>query len=67
MDTNRNKGGRPHTNRVNRTTIKLSNEAVALLSQQPNKSKFIDALIKGEVAQVKCPNCGKVLTIKKKD
>ena len=63
MIKNSNKGGRPHTGRDNRQTIKLSNEAVALLAAQPNKSAFIDALIRGEAAQIKCPNCGKVITI----
>ncbi len=62
-----NKGGRPHTGRDNRVTIKLSNEAVALLAAQPNKSAFIDKLIRGEVTQVKCPHCGKVITIKTED
>lgn len=62
-----NKGGRPRTGRDNRQTIKLSNEAVALLNAQPNKSAFIDALIRGEAAQVKCPKCGKVITIKTED
>jgi hypothetical protein len=60
----RNSGGRPHTNRVNRMNIVLSDEAVALLNAQPNKSAFIDALIRGDVAQIKCPNCGKIITVK---
>ena len=63
----KNKGGRPHTDRVNRTTIKLSNEAVELLASQRNKSAFIDALIKGEVAQVKCPHCGEIIIINTKE
>jgi hypothetical protein len=67
MSIKRNKGGRPHTGRDNRMNIVLSNEAVALLAAQPNKSAFIDALIRGEVAQVECPHCGKVITIKTED
>jgi len=59
-----NKGGRPHTGRDNRQTIKLSDEARAVLAAQPNMSAFVDALIRGEAAQVKCPHCGKVITIK---
>lgn len=65
MEPKKNKGGRPRTNLVNRTTIKLSNEAVALLTNQMNKSAFIDALIKGEIVLVKCPNCGELITINK--
>lgn len=66
MNENRKyNGGRPRTGRDNRQTIKLSNEAIALLAAQPNKSAFIDALIRGEVAQIQCPHCGKVITIKK--
>lgn len=63
----KNKGGRPHTDRVNRTTIKLSNEAVELLASQRNRSAFIDALIKGEAVQMKCPHCGELITIKTED
>jgi uncharacterized OB-fold protein len=44
--------------------IVLSNEAVALLNAQPNKSAFIDALVRGEATQIKCPHCGKTITIK---
>jgi uncharacterized OB-fold protein len=44
--------------------IVLSDEAVALLAAQPNKSAFIDALIRGEVVQMQCPHCGKTFTIK---
>ena len=64
MSIKRNKGGRPHTGRDNRMNIVLSNEAVALLNAQPNKSAFIDALVRGEATQIKCPHCGKVFTIK---
>ena len=62
-----NKGGRPHTGRDNRQTIKLSNEAMVLLNALSNKSAFIDKLVRGEVAQVKCPHCGKLITIKTED
>ena len=65
METKRNtNGGRPHTDRVNRMNIVLSDEATQLLAGQKNKSAFIDALIRGEIAQVKCPKCGEVFTIK---
>jgi len=64
MSIKRNKGGRPHTGRDNRMNIVLSNEAVALLNAQPNKSAFIDALVRGESTQIKCPHCGKVIIIK---
>lgn len=68
MDIKRkNNGGRPRTDRVNRMNIALSDEAVALLNTQPNKSAFIDALIRGEIAQVKCPDCGRVIKIKTED
>jgi len=60
----RNKGGRPRTDRNTAVTIRLSDEALAVLNEQPNKTAFIDALIRGEVAQVECPHCGKVITIK---
>lgn len=63
----RNKGGRPRTDRTNAVTVKLTDEAVAILNQHPRKSAFIDALIRGEVAQVKCPNYGAVITIKTED
>ena len=62
-----NKGGRPHTGRDNRQTIKLSKEAVTVLATQPNKSAYIDALIRGEAAQICCPCCGATITIKTKD
>jgi uncharacterized OB-fold protein len=45
-------------------TIRLSDEALAVLNEQPNKTAFIDALIRGEIVQIKCPHCGKVITIK---
>jgi uncharacterized OB-fold protein len=48
-------------------TIRLSDEALAVLNEQPNKTAFIDKLIRGEVAQVQCPHCGKVVTIKTED
>jgi uncharacterized OB-fold protein len=47
--------------------IVLSSEAVALLNAQPNKSAFIDALVRGEATQIKCPHCGKVFIIKTED
>lgn len=47
--------------------IVLSNEAVALLNAQPNKSAFIDKLIRGEIVQIQCPHCGKIITIKTED
>lgn len=64
MDTKKSKIGRPYTNLVNRKTIKLSNGAIELLASQRNKSAFIDALVRGEVTQVKCPKCGEIITIK---
>jgi hypothetical protein len=60
----KNNGGRPRTDRVNRMNIVLSDEAIAQLANHPNKSAFIDALIKGEAAQIKCPDCGRVIIIK---
>lgn len=60
----KNKGGRPRTDRTNAVTVKLTDEAVAILNQHPHKSAFIDALIRGEATQIKCPHCGKVFTIK---
>jgi len=62
-----NKGGRPRTGRENAVTIRLSDEALAVLNEQPNKTAFIDALIRGEVVQIQCPHCGKVFTIKTED
>jgi hypothetical protein len=67
MSIKRNKGGRPHTGRDNRMNIVLSDEAKALLAAQPNKSAFIDALIRGEIMQIQCPNCGHRITIKTED
>ena len=67
MSIKRNKGGRPHTGRDNRMNIVLSDEAKTLLAAQPNKSAFIDALVRGEATQIKCPHCGKVFTIKTED
>jgi uncharacterized Zn-finger protein len=60
----KNKGGRPRTDRNTAVTIRLSDEALAVLNDQPNKTAFIDALIRGEVEQVECPHCGKTFTIK---
>jgi uncharacterized OB-fold protein len=62
-----NKGGRPRTDRNTAVTIRLSDEALAVLNEQPNKTAFIDALIRGEVVQMQCPHCGKVFTIKTED
>jgi hypothetical protein len=39
-------GGRPVTNRNVAVTIRISQEAADILSQQKNKSEFIDTLIK---------------------
>jgi uncharacterized OB-fold protein len=47
--------------------IVLSDEAKALLAAQPNKSAFIDALIRGEIVQIQCPHCGNTFTIKTED
>ena len=58
------KGGRPRTGRDTSVTIKLSDEALAVLNGQPNKTAFIDALIRGDVSKVKCPHCGNLITIK---
>jgi hypothetical protein len=63
----KSKGGRPRTDRNTAVTVRLSDEALAVLNEQPNKTAFIDALIRGEVAQVECPHCGKVITIKTED
>ena len=60
----KNKGGRPHTDRTNPLSAKITDEAKDILKQHPRKSAFIDALIRGEAAQVKCPHCGKAFTIK---
>lgn len=62
-----NKGGRPETDRKNAVTVRLSDEAVRLLSGEHNKSAFLDGLIRGKQAQVECPHCGKVFTIKTED
>lgn len=63
----RNKGGRPRTDRNTAVTIRLSDEALAVLNDQPNKTAFIDALIRGEIVQMQCPHCGKTFTIKTED
>lgn len=63
MSSVNNKGGRPRTGRDKPITIKLSDEAKALLDQKPNKTAFINALVRGDVAQVKCPHCGKVIEL----
>lgn len=60
----KNKGGRPETDRKKPITVRLSNEAVALLNQEHNKSAFLDALIRGKAVKIECPHCGKVITIK---
>ena len=39
-------GGRPATDRNVAVTIRISQEAADILSQQKNKSEFIDTLIK---------------------
>ena len=59
--TDKNKGGRPHTGRDKPITVKLSEESVQILSRQPNKSAFLDALIKdnSEGVTFPCPHCGK--------
>lgn len=59
----KSKGGRPRTDRNTAVTIRLSDEALAVLNEQPNKTAFIDALIRGEVAQVECPHCHKTIVI----
>lgn len=61
------KGGRPRTGREKVVSVRLSEEALAIYNQQANKTAFIDALIRGEVAQVECPNCHHVFTIKTED
>lgn len=60
----KNKGGRPQTGRNTAVTIRLSDEAIALLNQEPNKSAFLDGLIRGTTIKVKCPHCGNVFTLK---
>ena len=60
----KNKGGRPETDRKTPITIRLSNEAIRLLDGESNKSKFLDSLIRGKVTQVQCPCCGKIINIK---
>lgn len=68
METiDKNKGGRPRTGRNIPVTVKLSDEALTLLKGERNKSAFIDRLIRGEVAQVKCPCCGEVFLIRKEE
>lgn len=62
--TQKKKGGRPATERKTPITIRLSDEAVALLKNQSNKSAFIDSLIRGKLAQIECPNCHTIITIK---
>jgi uncharacterized Zn-finger protein len=66
-DKTLNKGGRPRTGRDTPVTIKLSEDALRVLQEHPNKSAFIDALIRGDMAQVQCPHCHKVFTIKTED
>lgn len=63
----KNKGGRPETDRKNAITVRISDESVALLDQEHNKSELIDSLIRGRVARIQCPHCGKVITIKTED
>ena len=61
---NKNKGGRPRTDRDTAVTVRLSREAVEALTGEHNKSELIDGLIRGKVTRVRCPHCGKVFTIK---
>ena len=64
---NKNKGGRPKAGRENAKTFRLSDEAVALLEKERNKSAFVDSLIRGKVSRLECPNCGEVITVRKED
>ena len=60
----KNKGGRPETDRKNAITVRISDEAVRLLEGEHNKSELIDSLIQGRTARIQCPHCGKVFIIK---
>jgi len=44
---NKNKGGRPRTDRDTAVTVRLSREAVEALTGEHNKSELIDGLIRG--------------------
>ena len=63
----KNKGGRPETDRKNAITIRISDEAQRILDGEHNKSELIDSLIRGKAARLQCPNCGTVITIKTED
>ena len=64
MSEKKSKGGRPRTDRNTPVTVKLSDDALAVLSQERNKSEFIDQLIQGKAVRLRCPHCGEVITIK---
>lgn len=63
----KNKGGRPATDRKNAMTVRLSDEAKELLDGQRNKSAFIDGLVRGKITRIRCPHCGKVFIIKEEE
>lgn len=58
------KGGRPRTDRNTPVTVKLSDDALAVLQGEHNKSEFIDQLIQGKAVRLRCPHCGEVIPIK---
>ncbi len=59
----KNKGGRPNTGRDTTVSLRLSDEAVNLLKKEKNKSKFVDELICGKIARLKCPHCDNMIDI----
>ena len=63
----KNKGGRPKTDRKNSITVRISDEAQRILDGEHNKSELIDALIRGKAARLQCPHCGKMIKIKTED
>lgn len=63
----KNKGGRPRTNRRKAVTVRISEDAARLLESKKNKSEFIDSLIRGKVAHIECPECHNVFILKAED
>lgn len=64
MSNDRNRGGRPRTERSTPVTVRLSSQAVELLAGEHNKSALLDALIRGKAMKMRCPHCGGMITVK---
>lgn len=54
-------GGRPRTGRETAATFRLSDEAIALLGDVSNKSEYVDSIILGTHANIRCPHCGHIV------